>query len=169
MDWGTIAQIVLTAAVATGTTLFVNARQERERVACFVDWRYVEDDHGVHEYPYLGVHNRSPQPIAVHSVRYWLTGLLVYKPQEGTALEYEDPLELAFPYLVPSGEIRTLPLDAEQAGRLAEGVGGLKLSLFKALGTHRILVEVLTTARTRILVPAEGALPWSDQLPRSRY
>jgi hypothetical protein len=61
-----IAQLILTPVLAAVTTLIVQRRQERERLSCFVDWRYSLDEDDFYEYPYIGLHNRSTQPIAVH-------------------------------------------------------------------------------------------------------
>ena len=168
MDVGTVFQIVLSSCVAAATTLFVNARQERERISCFVDWKFVERDDGFEEFPYLGVHNRSSQPIAIHSVRFAKGGVFYRAPEQATALDFDDPTDLAFPYLVEPGKIRVLVLDGDQASRLANEPRGLKLRMLKWLGIQRISLEVRTTARTLLFIDAEGSLPWDAQIPRLR-
>jgi hypothetical protein len=168
MDWGTIAQVAVTALIATATTLLVQARQERERVSCFIDWRYSETPEGIDDNPYLGVHNRSAQPIAVHSARWVVNGFFMRRHIEGTALAFEDPFDLNFPYIVAPGAISSLVLDGHDAKRYAAKTTGIKAALFSFLGMHRILIEVRTTAQTRLLVPAEAALPWDTRIWSAR-
>jgi hypothetical protein len=164
-----IAQLVLTPILATITTLFLQKRQERERLSCFVDWRYKEYDDGIEEYAYIGLHNRSTQSIAVHSVRWVRNGVFARTPVKGTALEFDDPLDLAFPYLIAPGEIRSLRLNEEAAEMHATSANPITRAILILFNVHRILIEVRTTAQTELLVEAEGALPWSDRIRGARF
>src|SRR6185369_684534 len=145
--------------VAAGGALWIYALQQRERVSCFITYGYGRE---YDEIDFLGIHNRSSQPIAVVAVRY-RSGVLVRKSGQGTALNYEDPTDLAFPYVVGPGEIRKLWLDDVQALRLAKSVGFLRRLMARLLHRSRILVECETSTGARYATSAEKVLPWELQ------
>ena len=94
--------------VAAGGALWIYSLQQRERVSCFITYGFGGREY--EELSFLGIHNRSNQAIAVIAVRY-RCGIVRRKACQGTALSYEDPSDLGFPYVVSPGEIRKLWLD----------------------------------------------------------
>lgn len=160
-------QLVVSALapfIAAGVALWIATIQQRERVSCFITWGV---DQEYNEYPVLGIHNRSSQPVAITAVRYRV-GIIIRKLAQGTALDYEDPFDLAFPYVVAPGEIRRLALQEHQALKLAESVGRWRVLLARILRRSRVLVECTTTTGASYYTSAEKVLPWDLQLSWKR-
>ena len=150
--------------VAAGVALWIATLQQRERVSSFITWGY-GPDYG--EFTQIGIHNRSSQPIAITDIGY-LYGVVFRTRAQGTALDYEDPLDLGFPYVVEPGEIRRLKLDEEQARRLANKIGFIRRFLARVFRRSRILIQCKTSTGARYRTSAEKALPWDEQLPWKR-
>ena len=168
MTWWPLVQLIATPILAAMTTIWIQSRTTREVVSCFVDWEFdYDNERGRIEHPYLGVHNRSTQPIAVHRVQFLRNGLFAQKQIEGTALLFEDPTDLAFPYMVKPGEIRILILDKDAARQVASEVAQPWKTIARIFGRPRVLLEVRTTADTRLVIAAERALPWTERQGRS--
>jgi len=162
-----LAHLIVSAVapfVAAGAALVGIAFQRRERVACVITYGMTHDHQGrPEEAAFLTVHNLSNQTIAVSRVRY-LRGI-PRSPNEGTALDYSDPFDLNFPYMVAPGDIRRLQLDDTQALRLAEKVSGVPAFAARLLRRHRIKVELTTTTGLRQSIGGEGVLSWNDRAP----
>jgi hypothetical protein len=149
--------------VAAGTAVFLARRQDRERISCFVAWGLEwDDERGPFEWPYIGLHNQSPKTVAITSVRY-LTGSFPRKAVEGTALMYEDPFDLDFPYKVESGQIRTVHLDEEMGKRIVADASRFWSWVNVLLRRPRIVVECVTTGGTKLKASAEKLLPWDER------
>ena len=150
--------------VAAGTAVWLARRQDRERVSCFVDWSYEYGDNesGPYEWAYIGIHNRSPHPIAIRSARFQ-TGGLRRTTVEGTTLAYEDPWDLGFPYRIEPGDIRTLMIDDSVARKIVHDAWRGMSLLNGLLKRPRVTVECVTTAGTRLHASAEEALPWDER------
>lgn len=149
--------------VAASTAVLLARRQDRERVSCFVDWSFeIGDQEGPYNFLYIGIHNRSPHKIAIRSVKL-LSGGFARVATEGTALSYEDPFDLNFPYKVEPGEVKTLALDEEAATKLFASSSRCMNVINKILRRPRIMVECMTTAGTRFRGSAEEALPWDER------
>lgn len=148
--------------VAALTAVFLARRQDRERVSCFVDTGYEWGDEGPYNWLYVGVHNRSPHTIAIRSVRI-LDGGLVRLAKEGTALHYEDPFDLAFPYKVEPGQIRTMVLDKEAVQKVVKEAWRVTSIINLVLRRPRVVIECVTTAGTRLRASGEEALPWDER------
>ena len=160
-----IAQLAVSAVVpfiAVGGALLVAAAPHRERIACIVSWGWIYGGEGPDEAPFLIIHNRGTQSVAVSAVRY-LAGFPAKIRGSGTALDYEDPTDVNFPYIVAPGEIKRLRLDEMMALRL---IG--ELPRFQALAARlfrrpRIFVEATTTTGLRKKTEAESTLPWTSR------
>lgn len=160
-----IAQLVVSGFapfVAAGAALWIASLQRRERLSCFISYggQFAETS-------FMGVHNRSAQTVAIIGVRY-LSGGLWRVPREGTALDYEDPTDISFPYLIAPGEVLKLWLDEHQAKICAEAVTGWPLLFARLLRRSRVLVEFQSSAGTRYRTSGERILPWRDRVPWRR-
>lgn len=152
-----IAQL-LVSAFAPFVALWIANLQRKERLSCFISYGGQWGDT-----PFLGVHNRSTQTVAIIGTRY-LSGGLWRRPVEGTALDYEDPIDIRFPYMITPGEVLKLRLDEHHAKRIAEAVTGRRLLAARMLRRSRVLVECQSSAGTRYRTSGEAALPWIDQV-----
>lgn len=161
--WQLVASIVV-PFVAAGGALWLYALQQRERISCFITYGYGRQGE---EISLIGIHNRSSQPVAIIRIRY-LSGIIIRSPSRGTALDYADPADLAFPYVVGPGEIRKLKLDEEQAIRLANKAKTAGLWLEWMTHRSRVIVECTTTTGSRYRTSGEPILPWDDQIPWKR-
>ena len=162
-----VAQLVVSALapfVAAGSALALLAFGRRERVSTVIGW---EHDARYGEMDLIVIHNHSDRAVAIHAIRY-LEGVIWRTAQQGTALDYEDPTDLGFPYLIQPNEMRRLRLDSMQARRLARRAGRWRKLVALVLRRSRILVECQSTAGTRFRTSGEPALPWDDQLPWRR-
>lgn len=159
-----LAATIVVPFVAAGGGFWLYALQQKERVSCFITHDFGRE---YDEFSLVGVHNRSNQAVAITRVRY-LSGVIFQTPNQGTALDYEDPTDLGFPYMVGPGEIRKLALEESQAARLAKNVGPIRCLLARFLRRSRISVECQTSTGARYRTSAEQVLPWDEQLPWRR-
>jgi hypothetical protein len=150
--------------IAAGGALWIYSLQHRERISCFITFGYGRE---WEETSLISIHNRSSQPVAITRIRYRF-GILFRKPSQGTALDYEDPTDLDFPYVVGAGEIRKLKLDEHHAIRLAQTVGKLRIWAARVLRRSRFTVECTTSTGAKYETSGEPILPWKDQLPWKR-
>jgi hypothetical protein len=148
--------------VAASTAVWLARRQDRERVSCFVDTAYEWGEEGPYTWLYVGIHNHSPHAIAIRSVKF-LTGGIVRRAKEGTALDFEDPFDLAFPYRVEPGEIKTIALDGDAARKVVRETSPVLCHLNNLLSRPRVMIECRTTAGTRFKGSGEGAMPWDER------
>jgi hypothetical protein len=165
MDTKDAAQLFVSAIapfVAAGAALWIASVQRKERLSCFISYGGQFADTS-----FVGVHNRSAQTVAIIGVRY-LSGGSWRVPREGTALDYDDPSDIRFPYMIAPGEVLTLPLDEHQAKKCAEAVVGWSLLAARLLRRSRLLVECQSSAGTRYRTGGERVLPWSDRVPWRR-
>jgi hypothetical protein len=148
--------------VAAGTAVFLARRSDRERVSSFVDWSFKWGEDGPYDWLYIGIHNHSPHKLAVISIRF-LSGGFPRKASEGTALYYEDPFDLSFPYSIEPGEIITKALDEEAARKIVADSWRITSFANRMLRRSRVKVECLTTAGTVLRASGEAALPWDER------
>ncbi|MGC6401181.1 hypothetical protein ACNI3Q_11455 [Sphingomonas sp. FW199] len=125
-----------------------------------IDWDDVEDR--PYEWPFVAIHNRSPHKIAVRSVRF-LTGVFIKTVHEGTALAYDDPFDLSFPYLIDPGEIKTLQLDHQAAQKVLSRSSRISRVINFCARQPRLMIECVTTGSTRLRASAEELLPWDER------
>lgn len=161
MDTKDAAQLLVSAIapfVAAGAALWIASVQRRERLSCFISYGGQFADTS-----FVGVHNRSAQTVAIIGVRY-LSGGLWRVRQKGTALDYDDPTDISFPYLIAPGEVLKLWLDENQAKICAETVTGRPLLIARLLRRSRLLVECQSSAGTCYRTSGEAILPWDDRV-----
>lgn len=160
-EYAPLVSPILSPIIAAWTAIFLFQRKEQERIHCSLEWRYVAHPDGQYEEPFLVVHNRSDRSVAIKDLRF-VTGVLWRKRSDSTALGYDDPEDIDFPYLVEPGKLRNIRLDEHQATRLADETSSLAHLLSRA-GRARIKVEAVTTAGKRIRVSAEDAIAWKKK------
>lgn len=160
-DWSPIIGPILSPVIAAVTAIVLFQRKEQERVHCTIEWRYIGHPDGQYEDPFLVVHNRSDRSVAIKDLRF-IIGVLRRTRSEHTALGYNDPDEVDFPYLVEPGKLRNIRLDEHQAVRLADEVSWLARTLSR-VGRPRLKLEAVTTAGKRIRISAEDAIPWKKK------
>jgi hypothetical protein len=164
-DFAQIAVAAIAPFVAVGGAVILAAQQRRERIACFISWGYARGMDGApEEAAYLGVHNLTLQSVAINRVDYLGPGPY-RKRQSRTAIYYEDPFEVAFPYLVKAGEIRNIRIDESQGTQLALTASRLRYAYARIFKRHRILLECETTTGRRRRIKAELVLDWKDRAP----
>lgn len=156
-DYSPVVSPILSPVVAAVTAIVLFQRKEQERVHATIEWRFVGDPNGPREEPFFVAHNRSDRSVAIKDIRY-ISGILWKRRSEHTALGYDDPEDIDFPYLVEPGKLRNILLDEFQARRIADEASLLARLLSRA-GCSRIYVEAFTTAGKRIRIPAEDAIP----------
>jgi hypothetical protein len=160
-DLAPIISPILSPIIAAVTAIALFQRKEQERVHCTIEWRYIGHPDGEYEDPFLVIHNRSDRSVAIKDLRY-LTGAFWRRRSDHTALGYDDPEDIDFPYLVEPGKLKKIRLDEHQATRIANEVSAPARILSRA-GRPRIKVEAVTTAGKRIRVSAEGAIAWKKR------
>jgi len=156
--------------VAAGTAVWLARRQDRERVSCYVDWEYGWDDERgySYEYLYVGIHNRSAARIVIRSIRI-LNGSFPRRAQEGTFLNYDDPMDLSFPYSIEPGAILKFAADEAMTRKIMAGMWRITKAANVLLRRPRLMVECVTTAGTRLRGSAEEALPWVERQAWARH
>jgi hypothetical protein len=160
-DYAPIISPILSPIIAAVTAIVLFQRKEQERVHCSIEWRYGGRPDGQYVEPFLVVHNRSDRSIAIKDLRY-LTGALWRRRSNHTALGYDDPEDIDFPYLVEPGKLKNIRLDEHQATQIADGVW-MPARFLSRVGRARIKVEAVTTAGKRIRVSGEGAIAWKKK------
>ena len=160
-DFAPIVSPILSPIIAAATAIVLFQRKEQERVHASIEWRYVAHPDGQYEEPFLVVHNRSDRSVAIKDMRY-VSGVLRRVRSDSTALGYDDPEDIDFPYLVEPGKLRNIRLDEHQATRIADEASWLGRLLSRA-GRARIKVEAVTTAGKRIRISAEDAIAWKKK------
>lgn len=161
VDWLTLAAAAsgtfLTAALSVWTT----RRKEREVFDAHIEWDWFGSG-PIAELPFVYLHNRSENLISVIDVS-WASGTLLYLyPVEGTALHYEDPGDIGFPYEVKPGETIKIYLESHGAMKALEraGVAGKLRGLLKISSVY---LSIRTLRGTVKLVPGERAIPWGER------
>lgn len=168
MEAKEVAQLVVSGVapfIAAGAALWIAALQRRELISVVIGHDYDHQRYG--DIDYFIVHNRSTQPVAITSIRY-LSGVVWRTPQQGTALDYEDPTDINFPYLVQPGALLRLRLDSHAARKIASRFGVKRRRLAWLLRRSRLLVECRSSSGARYRTSGEPILPWDDQLPWRR-
>lgn len=160
-DYSPLVSPILSPIIAAVTAIVLFQRKEQERVHCTVEWKYVGHPDGQREEPFLIVHNRSDRSVAIKDLRF-LSGVLGRKRSETTALGYDDPEHIDFPYLVEPGKLRSLQLDEYQATKIADSASWAG-RLLSRVGRPRVRVQATTTAGKRITVSAEDAIAWKKK------
>lgn len=162
-----IAQLLVSAIaplIAAAGALGVARLSFRERVSIAITWG---TDYRSQDVSFIAIHNRSSQAVAITTVRY-VSGVFWRTAEDGTALDYEDPSDLAFPYLIEPGKILRLRLNEYAAKRLAKESSRTQTVMAWALRRSRFLVECRSTAGSRYRTSGEPILSWDDQLPWKR-
>ena len=161
VDYLTLGAAIVSPLVAAATTIWSIRRGEREKFDLHIEWEMFEPGQGFDEAPILHVHNRSASKILLSEIRF-LTGAFFRRRRFGTAIYWEDPLDLGFPYAVESQAIRRFMLSEVETKRLYARLGR-KSKLWGMIRRSAIWVQVRTVAGVSKAIGAEAALPWDNR------
>ena len=138
-------------------------RQRKERLSAAIIWAWGADYQtgGQEEQPFLTVQNRSDKPAVITDISY-LAGSLWPKPEPGTAMDFDDPTDIDFPYEIEPGKMHRFRLNSYGAKTITDKVTSLG-RLARKLGRAPVWIQVKTMANTRLRVRAEEATPWKNR------
>lgn len=168
METKDILQLAVSAVVpfiAAAGAVWLSSLQRKERISCTLTFGFGGPEHG--ERTFLSVHNYGDKMVAISRINY-VEGIVFRRRQVKTALEFEDPDDLDFPYPVDPDKIRHFMLEELYAKRIAEAVTAPRALLARILRRPRLLVECETTRGTKARIAAEQVLPWKDQATWTR-
>ena len=157
----TVEYLTLVAACIAAAAPVLNWWHERSKNSEVFDvgleWRWGPSYYGGDdEHPMVVVHNRTNQDIAITQVKFY-TRPFWRKPDRYTAVAYDDPSDLSFPYIVKSGEIWMHRMDI---GNLAERFSKMRLAvIFSKFGRPSIWIGVQTMRGSTRLTSAENIIP----------
>ena len=157
VSWLTLGAAVLGTAASAFTAIWTTRRQDREVFDVHLDWEWMGS--GPHaELPFVYIHNRSKNSISVVQLT-WMFGAFARRSWQGTALFYEDPSDINFPYEIQAGSTRKLYLDEDGAKRSFEKIKG-QANFYGIIRRSSLWLKVETMRGNSKLIPAESALPW---------
>jgi hypothetical protein len=162
-DIAAIAGVILSPLIGALTAVWVYRRQLKERLSAAVIWRWGQDHLSGQqdEFPNLAVQNRSERPVVVTDFRF-LQGVLWRSPQATTAMDYADPTDVNFPYVIEPGKLLHFRLDSSAARALLEERTALR-RLLRRLGRPALTVEIVTMSGVRVRANAEKAVEWKHR------
>lgn len=160
VDYLTLVAAILAPAIAAWATISTARRVEKERFSLHIDWRFFPSGREA-ELPFLYVQNKSSTPIIISAI-YWYRGAIRRRQAQGTALWWEDPADLHFPYTIKSGEVSEFVLSEfgakEQFKRVERSA-----SLFGFFGRSSLWVGVTTISGSQKYIGAERVIPWEER------
>ncbi len=117
----------MVAASGTILTWWHEKSKRDEQLDATLEWILGNDCSGERDYfPTVIIHNRSSDSVAVSDVELcW--GWSIRKRSRWTALDYDDPEDLAFPYVVEPGKFWRKRITNQN---FAEKLGKVKLARF---------------------------------------
>ncbi|MCJ2186356.1 hypothetical protein [Novosphingobium beihaiensis] len=160
VDWLTLAVAAFGSAAATFSAIWIASREDREVFDLHISWQWFGGGKYA-ELPFVYISNRSKQSIIIVDIE-WLHGALKRCPDRGTALFYEDPGDLNFPYEVPAGSTEKLFLDEDGARNAFEKASKFA-NWFGWLGRSSMWLRVTTVRGTKKFIGGETALRWADR------
>ena len=160
--WISAAQVgaaFLSPMIGAMTAILTLRWESRDSLVGSVDWVFDYDpSYGAIQYPFLMVQNRSLHSIHVTSLEF-SRGILLRKGDGHTALEYDDPIDLDFPYEIESGKTKTFALDQKQAARLY-GEDRLIDRIASSIGRKPFLLIARTMSGKKQKFSALRAIPF---------
>ena len=76
-------------------------------------------------------------------------------------MDYEDPMDLSFPYRIEPGQLHGFILDQSKLRRVLGSVQRSKI--FDRMRRSGIWIEIVTAGGNRRLIGGEEALPWRER------
>jgi hypothetical protein len=158
-DVAAIASPILAPAIGAVTAILIHRWRYKEVVNCYIDWG--ERGYPPEEGPYLVIHNRGDKSVAIRSLDYWFGTFRRVKADQ-TALDYIDPSDISFRYLVEPNATRWLPVDERMAKRIMAEASRTAKFLVR-FRRSRAIVIATTMAGTKLTTSAEYILPWNER------
>ncbi len=161
--WIEIATLIAALLAATGPVvrLWEILRGDKERLNLHIDWVEFGPNHELGDAPFLYVANLGERPVFITDIHY-LTGLFFRKRRAFTALEWDDPIDLAFPYTIEPNQIRRFHISEYHARRYLHPMT-FRMRVSAVLKRSTLWIEVRTSGGTRARLGAEDVLPWSSR------
>lgn len=163
VDYLTLAAAILGPLAGVYTTLWTVRRGERVRFDAHVDWFDFGPNHPWGETPALYLHNKARDALVVTDIRF-RTGIWIKRRRRGTALQYDDPMDLSFPYRVESGELMRLILADHHVQKYAV-VDPWRQRIADFLRRPTLWIEIVSATGRAKTIPAVRALPWKERPP----
>jgi hypothetical protein len=162
VDYLTLATSIIAPAIAAFTTIWSVRRSDKDKFSAFIDWKYGGNkETGFFEAPFIYIHNHSSNKIMIKQV-HWYVGPIRRKIFPGTALWWEDPLDLNFPFTVESGDILELALSDEMACKVYSHTSKWSKRL-GVIGRSAIWIGISTVTGASKFVGGERAIPWDKR------
>jgi hypothetical protein len=157
-------QLLVSPLLGAVAGLWAKNAGEKERIKAHIEWREGEDERGNPDYdPCVLVQNLSGQKVYIVSVSHRWGPFYLLRSSE-TALYYEEPFDLNFPYDIGPGEIRWLGLATDALRLRADRTGLLSRIAGAVYWRPRVRIYVRTLSGATAHVGAEKALYWR-QMP----
>jgi hypothetical protein len=161
VDYLTLAAAVVGPLAGVYATLWTVRRTEKVRFDAHIDWVDFGPNSPLGETPALYIHNKSKDALVVTEIRF-RSGAWIKRRRAGTALHYEDPMDLDFPYTVQPGVVRRLILAEYYARKYADlERWGAKAADW--LRRPTLWLEIVTATGRSKTIGAEQALTWKDR------
>lgn len=158
VDWLTLG----VASAGTFLTALIGVwsvrRSDREVFDFHIEWEWT----GVGplpERPFIYVHNRSAHTLSIIQLS-WYTGVFRYAAHKGTAVYYDDPSDVNFPYEVEPSKTIKIYLDEGGAIKAFEEISA-KIGSRRFFRSSYLALGLKTLRGSMRYIPAERALPWS--------
>ena len=146
------------SALAPFVAIWAASNQWRERIAGYTAYLEGQDEEGYPEfYSAVGLHNRSSQSVVVTDVTF-AVGLRRKLNLPYTALLYEDPTDLRFPYIIGPGETWNRSIDLDDARRLRAMLGRIERLLCRLTRRGTVAVVCRTSAGSHVTVRIDDIL-----------
>jgi hypothetical protein len=151
----------LIAAIGPLVKIWEIWRSDNERFDLHIEWIDFGPNHEIGEAPFLFVLNKSANPIFITAIRF-RTGLFWRKKHAYTAMQYDDPTDINFPYLVDPGKKHQFILQDYAAEKHYEQIGW-KSGLSKVFRRSWLWLEIETAAKSSRIIGAERVMSWKSR------
>ena len=162
VDYLTLAAAVLAPAAAAWTTIWSVNKSESDKFSLHVDWKFFADPNAPsEEIPFLYIQNHSSRKILITGIQ-WHRGAWKRTEVRETALIWEDPTDLDFPYEIDAGAVRQFALSeivAKQQFDRSKSVS----KAFGRIGRSAIWIKVSTATGASKFIGGERVLPWKHR------
>ena len=164
IDYLTLAAAVIAPIAAAWTTIWSVRRAESEKFNLHIDWKdFLEENYDYNQIPFLYVQNLTDQSLIIASIQ-WYRGAFRRRMTRDTALPWEDPFDLNFPYTIDAGSVRDFALDEHVAAKHFSKAKRISRS-FGLFKRSAIWIGVTTVSGKTQFIGGERVLPW-DERPR---
>ena len=162
-DWIDYVTLIAAVIAATGpiVKLWEVVRQDKERLELHIEWVDFHPNDYRDSAPFLYVINRSKNPIFITEISF-RTGLFWRRKRANTAVDFDDPLDLNFPYEILPSQQKQFMLQSRAA---EQHIDKLKAyARFSSIFRRSLLwIDVGTAGGTSKKIGAERAMKWQNR------